>query len=399
MRAFADGCSAITGVEAVSNGVPAFKRPEWRNARTTLTVMGVLVAVMFLGLSWLAGVAGALPSEHETVISQDRPGGLRHGPDLLPPPAGDDRPADPGRQHELRRLPAAVIDPRPRRIHAQPLRVPRRAPGVQRRDRRPRRRGDRGPRRVRGPGRSTHPAVRDRRIHLDHAVAGRDGPPLAPRARSGLAPERRINGFGAVSTAIVTVIFAVAKFALGAWLILLIIPLLVGGDGSSSGGNTAPATRSPGPPRGDHRAAAPRASGSSCPVPEVTRDVIQAVKFARTMSDDVTAVHVTDDLDAGRGACASGSGARSRGSRSSSSSRPTGAGPAAGPVPRDDRRRQAADDVVVVLLPEYVPRHWWERFLYNENARRIRDGLLGRPNILVAEVPFRRDLDPTPARG
>ncbi|MGH2408517.1 MAG: APC family permease, partial [Candidatus Limnocylindrales bacterium] len=70
MRAFADGCAAITGVEAVSNGVPAFKPPEWRNARSTLTVMGVLVAVMFLGISYLAGAVGALPSEHETVISQ-----------------------------------------------------------------------------------------------------------------------------------------------------------------------------------------------------------------------------------------------------------------------------------------------------------------------------------------
>jgi hypothetical protein len=50
------------------------------------------------------------------------------------------------------------------------------------------------------------------------------------------------------------------------------------------------------------------------------------------------------------------------------------------------------DEVVVVLLPEYVPRHWWERFLYNENTHRIRAELLGRPNILVAEVPFRRDV-------
>ena len=48
--------------------------------------------------------------------------------------------------------------------------------------------------------------------------------------------------------------------------------------------------------------------------------------------------------------------------------------------------------MLVVLLPEYVPRHWWERFLYNENGRRIREALLGRENILVAEVPFRRDV-------
>ena len=48
--------------------------------------------------------------------------------------------------------------------------------------------------------------------------------------------------------------------------------------------------------------------------------------------------------------------------------------------------------VIVLLLPEYVPRHWWEKFLYNENARRIEKALLGQPNILVAEVPFRRDV-------
>src|SRR4051794_13926266 len=70
MRAFADGCTAITGVEAVSNGVPAFKRSESWNARVTLTVMAVLVGVMFLGTSWLAEVAGAVPAEQETVLSQ-----------------------------------------------------------------------------------------------------------------------------------------------------------------------------------------------------------------------------------------------------------------------------------------------------------------------------------------
>ena len=68
MRAFADGCTAITGVEAVQTGVPAFKRSESWNARITLTVMAVLVGVMFLGTSWLAEVAGAVPAERETVL-------------------------------------------------------------------------------------------------------------------------------------------------------------------------------------------------------------------------------------------------------------------------------------------------------------------------------------------
>ena len=70
MRAFADGCTAITGVEAVSNGVPAFARPEARNARITLTAMASWSAIMFLGTTWLAEVAGAVPSTQETVLSQ-----------------------------------------------------------------------------------------------------------------------------------------------------------------------------------------------------------------------------------------------------------------------------------------------------------------------------------------
>jgi hypothetical protein len=54
--------------------------------------------------------------------------------------------------------------------------------------------------------------------------------------------------------------------------------------------------------------------------------------------------------------------------------------------------RQNRDDLIVVILPEYVARHRWGRLLFNENARRIRDELLGHPNILIAQVPFRRDL-------
>jgi amino acid transporter len=72
LRAFASGGAAVTGVEAISNGVPAFRKPEWRNARTTLVVMGSLLGVMFLGLSVLAGHLKVAPFEKgtPTVISQ-----------------------------------------------------------------------------------------------------------------------------------------------------------------------------------------------------------------------------------------------------------------------------------------------------------------------------------------
>lgn len=70
LGAFSNGCSALTGVEAISNGVPAFKQPEARNASATLVIMAVLLAVMFLGTSIMAYLYGIHPKASETVISQ-----------------------------------------------------------------------------------------------------------------------------------------------------------------------------------------------------------------------------------------------------------------------------------------------------------------------------------------
>src|SRR3989442_10870715 len=72
LRAFASGSVALTGVEAVSNGVPAFKPPEWRNAKVVLILMGSFFGAIFLGMSLLAGQMGIMPdpSEQETVVSQ-----------------------------------------------------------------------------------------------------------------------------------------------------------------------------------------------------------------------------------------------------------------------------------------------------------------------------------------
>jgi amino acid transporter len=70
MRAFADGCSAMTGTEAISNGTPAFKPPEWKNAQITMLTMAIILAVVFLGISYLATVSGAVPTEHVSVLSQ-----------------------------------------------------------------------------------------------------------------------------------------------------------------------------------------------------------------------------------------------------------------------------------------------------------------------------------------
>ncbi|WP_445245746.1 APC family permease, partial [Microcoleus sp. OTE_8_concoct_300] len=68
-RAFAAGCTALTGVEAISDGVLAFKPPEWKNARLTLSYMGGILGAMFLGVSYLAHIYQVIPTEHETLLS------------------------------------------------------------------------------------------------------------------------------------------------------------------------------------------------------------------------------------------------------------------------------------------------------------------------------------------
>ncbi len=70
LRAFSSGCTALTGVEAISNGITAFREPKSRNAATTMVWMSGVLMLMFMGITFLALRVGALPSDHETVISQ-----------------------------------------------------------------------------------------------------------------------------------------------------------------------------------------------------------------------------------------------------------------------------------------------------------------------------------------
>jgi amino acid transporter len=70
LYAFSSGCTALTGIEAISDGVQAFKEPRSRNAALTISVMGLLLGVMFLGITLLANQVQAVPSETETIISQ-----------------------------------------------------------------------------------------------------------------------------------------------------------------------------------------------------------------------------------------------------------------------------------------------------------------------------------------
>lgn len=69
LRAFSAGCAALTGVEAISDGVLAFKEPEWKNARLTLLYLGVILGIMFIGITYLANIYHIVPVEGETLVS------------------------------------------------------------------------------------------------------------------------------------------------------------------------------------------------------------------------------------------------------------------------------------------------------------------------------------------
>jgi hypothetical protein len=227
LHAFASGGAAVTGVEAISNGVPVLREPAWRNARSTLVVMGTLLGVMFLGLSVLAGHMHVVPFAEgtPTVISQI--GDLVYGPSPLgralrlkrdhahPRPRGE---------HELRRLPRLAS------FHAGDNFMPRQltsAPpsGVLERNLLP-------PRSiilviVTG-------AKVDRLIPPTPSASSHRSPSRRPAWRSTTCERepgwRRgllVNGIGAFLSLVVDLIIAITKFTHGAWLVIVLVPIMV----------------------------------------------------------------------------------------------------------------------------------------------------------------------------
>ena len=133
LKAFAGGSVALTGVEAIANGVPAFKPPEAKNAANTMTAMSILLGVLFVGLTFVAVQYGLRPDETRAASRSSRS-------PRRPPSArvrcshlvrGVDR-ADPvpRREHELQRLPATRRDPGRGRLHAAAVLVPWRPTGL-----------------------------------------------------------------------------------------------------------------------------------------------------------------------------------------------------------------------------------------------------------------------------
>ena len=204
VRSFASGCTAMTGVEAVSNGVPIFRKPTVRNAQLTLTAIIVLLA--------------ALPRRHRVSLPH-----LRHRRDRSRVQGLPEHPLDARRsrvrarrlllrdarlrrrgpravrEHELRGLPTPLSHSRRGPLSARLVRDPRAKARVLARDHHARRALGGAPRRLSGHHRPAHSALRHRRLPRLHDVASRHGSALAARGRGGgasLAAHQRHRGGG-----------------------------------------------------------------------------------------------------------------------------------------------------------------------------------------------------------
>ncbi|HKG26572.1 MAG TPA: amino acid permease, partial [Thermomicrobiales bacterium] len=196
-----------------------------------------------------------------------------------------------------------------------------------------------------------------------------------------------INGLGAVTTGIVAIEVAISKFLLGAWMVLILVPLLVvmmwrvGQHYRRIGGAQRPET--PLDP-------AELRLRPIIPVANLAIPAQQALAFARAIAPDeaITLVHVADDLAAAEPLRGEWERWPHGGARLVVVESPYRA--LGGPLLRyiDEVEEAYPGDTLMVILPEYVPGRWWEHLLHNQTAFRLKASLLFHPGVIVANVPY-----------
>jgi amino acid transporter len=395
LKAFAGGSVALTGVEAIANGVPAFKPPEAKNAANTLIMMAVLLGVIFIGLTFVGLHYGVRATDAQGATVLGQVGQAVFGNTIL---------------FYLLQISAALIlflacntsfnaFPRLAAILAKDGYMPRQF-------------AFRGDRLAFSWGIVVLAAVAIGMLFVfkadTHALIplysvgvficftlSQTGMVIHWRKErsSGWAWRSLVNGIGAILTGVVFIVVATEKFADGAWMVLLFIPLLITMMLFVSHQYVASARQL----EMSASSAVPqphRHNRVIVPIPGVNRAVVQALNVARSITTDIRAVYISDD-----------------------------------PQKSDDVRRrwaQAVPDVPLVLvespyralvapliayldvldrtwpdekeapitfviIPEYVARSWWERMLYNQASKQLSATLLGRSHTVVINVPYRRD--------
>jgi amino acid transporter len=404
LHAFSSGTTALTGVEAISNGIPAFKEPRSRNAGITLLWMSAILGVLFLSISFLAGPAGAVPSEQETVISQ-----------LARAAFGSRGLLYLGTIGATTLILAMAANtayagfPRLAALQAADGYLPRQLTY-------------RGSRLVYSRGIVLLAVVASLLIVVFDASVTRLIPLYAigvflsftlsqagmarrwwksGRLRPGEEAAERgsvvrhdprwavkmvVNGLGACLTAVVTGVFAVTKFHDGAWVVLVLIPALVAlfyairGHYVDLAGRLSLARYGP-PARVDRHRVILAISG-------VHRGVVAGLRYARALSDDVTAVYVSSEPGQAERVERMW-GLWGGGVRLEIVNSPYRllVEPLVEYIRYVAARRQP-NEVITVIVPQFVPRRQWHNALHAQTAMMLRLALLFERDLVITSVPY-----------
>ncbi len=398
LKAFASGSVALTGTEAIANGVPAFKPPEARNAANTLVAMAVLLGVLFIGVTVIADAYRIVPSEEgsggPTVIALVARVAFGHGTPL----------------YYVFQLSTALILFLAANTSYNAF--PRLAALLAADGYMPRQFAFRGDRLAFSWGVLLLSVVAAVLLVAFGGVTTLLIPLYSVgvfvcftlsqvgmvrhwmRVReSGWRWRLAINAVGAMLTLVVLAIVIFEKFSGGAYLVVILIPTLVA-IMLFINRQYAASRRQLAIPRDLVVPAPRREERAIVPVPGLNRAVVRAVNVARSVSESVTAVYIGDDP-------AASARMRERWERQVpgvplvivESPYRALTGPLVAYLDVLDRAwpPDRPAPITFVVVPEYVARHWWERVLYNQSARRMRTVLLGRPHTVVVDVPYRRD--------
>jgi amino acid transporter len=385
LKGFSSGAVALTGVEAISNGVPAFQRPESKNAATTLTWMSTVLGTLFFGVSLLSYQLHPYPSKEETVISQLGRVVFGDGPVYV----------------ILQFSTAAILTLAANTAYAD---FPRLSSIIARDGYLPRQLANRGDRLVFSNGILVLSGLAALLIIAFGGITNALIPLYAvgvfasfTLSQTGMVRHHLrlrepgwkrntvINVVGAIATFIVLIIIASTKFTSGAWVPLIVIPaivLLFKGihrhyQSVSSALSIPPDYK---PPPMNHTMVVL--------VGGLHRGVLDALAYAKSLNPTrvlaVTVVSEEEEQDRIEKAWAE---------RNIDVPLEIVYDPyreLTRPILRyvDELDARWDNDIVTVLIPEFVVRHWWGHLLHNQTALLLKGRLLFRKGTVVTSIPY-----------
>lgn len=386
LRAFSSGCAALTGVEAISNGVQAFKKPAQKNARTTLLWMACILGLLFLGITILASLAHIVPNHQETVLSQLTRGIFGPGPIY----------------YYLQAATALILILAANTSFAD---FPRVASLMAADGYVPHQLQNKGDKLAYSNGIIMLSIFAILLLVVFRGSTSRLIPLYAvgvftsftlsqagmvkhwfKERRSGWKKRAAINGLGGLTTFVVLLVIAATKFMHGAWVVIFLIPLIIGLFLSIKRHyiNIAKqlSLRNLRPPKPIHNHVV------LC-VSSVHRGTLQALRYAKMIAskDEIGAIFVNTSEKEPRELLERW---KKYGFKTPIQVLPSPYREVIGPIIETVEKIQKENpgDFVTIVVPEFVCKRWWEHLLHNQTAFLLKTRLVLWSNVIVTSVPY-----------